>query len=321
VQLAFQIPFLRSLRMLPRPRLALRTQHDGVNRVFTLMLPAIFGVSIAQINLLVNTLLASYLVTGSVSWLYYSDRLMEFPLGVFGIALATVILPQLARQHTDASHENFSHLLDWGLRWVFLISLPASVALVVLSGPLLATLFYHGAFSERDVAMSAQALIAFSAGLVGFVLVKVLAPGFYARHDTKTPMRIGVISMVTNVAASLVLVRPFAHVGLATAVSIAAFVNAGLLFHLLRRQGVYRPLPGWGKFLTRTAFASAAMGVVVFWGAGELVTWLQAGVVERVWRLCWWVFAGIVTYFLALLAMGIRPRELLLRRKDGNPDV
>lgn len=318
LQLAFQLPFLRALRMLPRPRLALRARHDGVRRVFTLMLPAVFGVSIAQINLLVNTLLASFLVTGSVSWLYYSDRLMEFPLGVFGIALATVILPQLARSHSQASHSEFSHLLDWGLRWVFIISLPASVALVVLAAPLLTTLFHHGAFTERDVVMSAQALMAFAIGLLGFVLVKILAPGFYARHDTKTPMRIGVVSMGVNIALSLLLVWPFAHVGLAIAVSMAAIVNAALLFHRLRRDGVYQPLPGWGKFLTRTAVASAIMGGVVFWGAGEVSAWITAGTSERIWQLSLWVIAGIVIYVLALLAVGIRPRELLLRPTDGS---
>jgi putative peptidoglycan lipid II flippase len=319
VQLAFQIPFLRALRMLPRPRPALRTDHDGVRRVFRLMLPAIFGVSIAQINLLVNTLLASFLVTGSVSWLYYSDRLMEFPLGVFGIALATVILPQLSHKHAEAAPQEFSHLLDWGLRWVFLIGLPASVALVILSGPMLATLFHHGAFAERDVVMSAQALMAFSIGLLGFIVIKVLAPGFYARHDTKTPMRIGAISMGANILMSLILVWPLAHVGLAAAVSIAAFVNAGLLYRLLRRQGVYEPQPGWGKFLVRLVLASAVMGGALVWGAGDLAGWLQAPAQERVWRLCLWVFAGILIYFSALLAMGVRVQQLLLRGPDSKP--
>jgi putative peptidoglycan lipid II flippase len=319
LQLAFQLPFLRALRMLPRPRPALRSDHDGVRRVFRLMLPAIFGVSIAQINLLVNTLLASFLVTGSVSWLYYSDRLMEFPLGVFGIALATVILPQLAHKHADAAPEEFSHLLDWGLRWVFFIGLPASVALVILSGPMLATLFHHGAFGERDVVMSAQALMAFSAGLLGFIVVKVLAPGFYARHDTSTPMRIGAISMGANILMSLILVWPLAHVGLAAAVSIAAFVNAGLLYQLLRRQGVYEPLPGWGKFLLRLTLASTIMGVALHWGAGDLAGWLQAPVQVRVWRLCLWVFAGILIYFSALLVSGMRVHQLLLRRPGGKP--
>ena len=196
VQLLFQIPFLRALRTLPRPRL--KPAHEGVGRVFKLMLPAIFGVSVSQVNLLVNTLLASFLVTGSVSWLYYSDRIMEFPLGVFGIALATVILPSLSRKHAANSHEEFSHLLDWALRWVMLIGLPASVALVVLSGPMLATLFHHGAFNANDVRMSAQALMAFSVGLLAFILIKVLAPGFYARQDTKTPVHIGIVATCSS---------------------------------------------------------------------------------------------------------------------------
>jgi len=317
VQLLFQIPFLRGLRMLPRPRLRVRERHDGVARVFKLMLPAIFGVSVAQINMVVNTVLASFLVTGSISWLYYSDRLMEFPLGVFGIALATVILPSLARRHVRNSREEFSHLLDWSLRWVFLIAVPAAVALVVLSGPLLATFFYRGAFSANDVHMSANALMAFSFGLLGFILIKVLAPGFYARQDTKTPMRIGVISLIVNILLSLSLVFPLKHVGLALAISLSAFVNAGLLFFTLRRHDVYRPLPGWGIFLARVIFASAIMGAVLFWGAGDVNSWLQAPTLQRIYRLSIWVITGAAVYLLTVTAFGVRLAQLLLKKGDG----
>lgn len=317
VQLLFQIPFLRGLGMLPRPRLHWRERHHGVTRVFRLMLPAIFGVSIAQINMLVNTLLASFLITGSVSWLYYSDRLMEFPLGVFGIALATVILPSLARRHTNNSREEFSHLLDWGLRWVFLIAVPAAVALVILSGPLLATFFHFGAFSAHDVQMSASALMAFSLGLPGFILIKVLAPGFYARQDTKTPMRIGVVSMGVNIVLSLLLVGPLKHAGLALAISLAAFVNAALLFISLRRHDVYRPSAGWGSFLARVVLASAVMGAVLAWGVGDLESWLQAPALERAYRLSIWVIAGGSVYLLTVLAFGVRLAQLLLRKGVG----
>jgi putative peptidoglycan lipid II flippase len=319
VQLLFQIPFLRGIKMLPHPRLHLKKgeRHHGVMRVFQLMLPAIFGVSIAQINLLVNTLLASFLITGSISWLYYSDRLMEFPLGVFGIALGTVILPSLARRHARNSHEEFSHLLDWGLRWVFLVAVPATVALVFLAGPLLITFFYRGKFGVSDVEMSTQALIAFSFGLLGFILIKVLAPGFYARQDTKTPMRIGVVSLVVNVLLSLLLVFPMKHVGLALAISISAFVNAGMLFVTLRRHNVYRPLPGWGRFLARIFFATAVMGAVLFWGVGSLDSWLHASALHRVFRLSIWVLVGTAVYLLTVMAFGVRLAQLLLKKGEG----
>jgi putative peptidoglycan lipid II flippase len=312
VQLAFQIPFLRQLKLLPRPRFTWRQQHEGVRRVSKLMLPAIFGVSIAQVNLLVNTLLASFLVTGSVSWLYYADRFMEFPLGVFGIALATVILPGLSRRHATNSNDDFSHLLDWGLRWVVIIAVPASVALILLAGPLLTTLFYRGAFTAHDVQMTAAALIAFSAGLLGFMLIKVLAPGFYARQDTQTPVRIGVVTMGVNIVLSLALFYPFGHVGLASAISVAAFVNAGLLFYRLYRGGIYRPSSGWGLFAFRVLLASAVMGVVLYLGIGDPASWLDARSRDRVWRLVLWVAVGAVSYFVTALLVGLRPKQLLL---------
>ena len=318
-QLLFQLPFLKRLGFLPRP--SLKRGHDGVARVFRLMLPAIFGVSVAQINLLVNTVLASFLVTGSVSWLYYSDRLMEFPLGVFGIALATVILPSLSHQHTNGNRAEFSRLLDWALRWVFLIGAPATVALIVLAGPLLVTFFRHGAFSENDVHMSSQALVAFSAGLLGFILIKVLAPGFYARQDTKTPVRIGMISVGVNIVLSFVLVFALKHVGLALAISIAAFVNAALLYRLLRREGIYQPESGWPGFLLRVLLATTVMGAVLVWGAGDLKTWLAAKTMMRLLHLCALVAGGSAVYFAALYLLGARPRELLLRRPsaEGGP--
>jgi putative peptidoglycan lipid II flippase len=312
VQLAFQLPFLARLRILPRPRL--RAGHAGVKRVFRLMLPAVFGSSVAQINLLVNTVLASFLVTGSVSWLYYSDRLMEFPLGVFGIALATVILPSLSRSHAEASAEQFSNLMDWALRWVFLIGVPATVALAVLAEPMLATLFHYGAFTGHDVHMSALSLVAFAIGLPGFILVKVLAPGFYARQDTATPAKVAVAAMAVNIAVSLALVYPLAHTGLALAVSIAAFVNAGLLYGLLRRQGVYAPRGGWALFLARVGAASAALGAALWWGAGDGGQWLAMALWERIARLAALVAGGMVIYVIAIAAVGIRPRELLLRK-------
>jgi putative peptidoglycan lipid II flippase len=310
-QLLFQLPFLARLGFLPRPRL--KRGHDGVARVFKLMLPAIFGVSVAQINTLINTMLASFLVTGSVSWLYYSDRLMEFPLAVFGIALATVILPSLSHQHTNGDKHEFSRLLDWALRWVFLIGMPATVALMLLAGPLLTTFFHYGAFGEQDVRMSSQALIAFSAGLLGFILVKVLAPGFYARQDTRTPVRIGMIAMGVNIVLSLLLVFALKHTGLALAISLAAFVNAALLYHWLRRHDVYTPEPGWGRFLARILVATAVMGLVLAWGTGSLDGWLAARATTRVLHLSALVTGGAATYVAVLYLLGIRPRDLLHR--------
>jgi putative peptidoglycan lipid II flippase len=314
-QLLFQFPFLRRLGFLPRPKL--KRGHDGVSRVFRLMLPAIFGVSVAQINTLVNTMLASFLVTGSVSWLYYSDRLMEFPLGVFGIALATVILPSLSHQHTHGDKHEFSRLLDWALRWCFLIGLPATVALMLLAGPLLVTFFHYGMFGEQDVRMSMQALIAFSAGLLGFILVKVLAPGFYARQDTKTPVRIGMIAMGANILLSLLMVYFLKHTGLALAISLAAFINAALLYRRLRHQGVYTPEAGWTRFFLRVLLACVALGAMLAWGVGDLNSWLVAKAASRALHLALLVAGGVVVYFAALYLLGVRPRELLLKRPGG----
>lgn len=314
-QLAFQLPALRRIGLLPRPRP--RFHDPGVRRVFTLMLPAIFSVSVGQVNLLVNTLLASFLVTGSVSWLYYSDRLMEFPLGVFGVALGTVILPSLSRKHARASTEEFSHTLDWALRMACVISIPAMVALFVLSDVLFITIFKYGAFTALDVTMSSRALMAFVAALPAFVLIKILAPGFYARQDTKTPMRIAVIAVGVNVLLSLVLVWPLAHVGLALATSGAAVINAWLLYRGLRRAEVYYPDAGWGWFLAKVCLASAVMGAVLLWDSQHTAAWLNATALERVARLAFWVVVGMLVYIGAILAFGIKMNELLFRQPQA----
>jgi putative peptidoglycan lipid II flippase len=284
------------------------------------MLPAVFGVSVAQINLLINTILASFLVTGSVSWLYYSDRLMEFPLGVFGVALATVILPNLSKKHQRASHRSFSHTLDWALRWTWLVGLPATVGLIVLAGPMLVTLFNYGAFTAHDVNMSRLSLIAFSAGLLVFLFIKVLATGFYARQDMKTPVRVGVIALLANIGFSLALVFTLAHTGLALATSLAAFVNAALLYRALTRSGSYRPLPGWSWLLARIMLASVGMGVLLWWGAGELGEWLAATALERALRLAAWIAGGVMVYVLSMYVLGMRWHMLTLAKADGELD-
>ncbi|HRD48549.1 MAG: murein biosynthesis integral membrane protein MurJ [Candidatus Competibacter sp.] len=312
-QLLFQIPYLKQLRLLPRPRWAWRA--PGVQQVLKLMLPALFGSSVAQVNLLIDTLLASFLVTGSVSWLYYSDRLVEFPLGLFGVALGTVILPNLSRHHAAASPERFSQTLDWGLRWTLLIGLPATVALTILAGPILSALFQYGKFGPEDVRMAARSLMALSLGLLAFMLVKVLAPGFYARQDTRTPVRYGLIAMGANTAMTLILIWPLAHAGLALSTSLASFLNAGMLLRGLHRNGVYRPARGWPRFLWQVGAANLAMGLLLWFGAGDLAGWIQASAKVRLWRLCGLVTAGGAAYLLAVLAVGLRPRHLLLRHE------
>jgi len=307
VQFLFQLPFLHQLKLLPRFSFAPR--DEGVRRIGRLMLPALFGVSVTQLNLLLDTLIASFLVTGSISWLYYSDRLMEFPLGVLGVALATVILPSLSQKHATESPQGFSLTIDWALRWVLLLGMPAAVGLFLLAGPMIATLFQSEVFQASDVAMSRRSLMAYSLGLVSFILIKVLAPGFYARQDTRTPVRIAVIAMASNMVMNIILVFPLAHAGLALATSLSASLNAFLLFRGLRREGVYRPQPGWLSLILRGLAACVLMGAVLFWGQGELQEWVAMGTWDRIWRLLLWILAGAVSYFLALYSFGIRLRH------------
>ena len=308
-QLAFLLPFLASLRLLVVPRL--KWAHEGVRRIARLVLPAVFGASVAQINIQIDTLIASFLVTGSISWLYFSDRIVEFPLGVFGIALATAVLPSLSARHARQEPEAFSRTLDWALRWVVTIGVPAAVGLAVLSAPIVTTLFHYGVFDERDVEMTGLALVAYSTGLLGFILVKVLAPGFFARQDTRTPVRIAVVALLANVALNLALVLPLRHVGLALATSLAAYLNAALLFRALRRSGIYRPMPGWPAIWFRTLISSCAMAAALWWFAGESAFWREAAVWERALHLAATVLGGALLYVVAQWTLGFRPRDLL----------
>ncbi len=309
LQFAFQLPFLQQLKLLPRFRFA--PKDEGVRRIMKLMLPAIFGVSVTQINLLLDVLIASFLQEGSISWLYYSDRLMEFPLGILGIALATVILPSLSHKHAAESTEGFSQTLNWALRWVLLLGLPAAVGLLLLAGPMIATLFQSAVFDATDVAMSQRSLMAYSLGLVPFILIKVLAPGYYARQDTKTPVKIAVISMVTNMVLNIILVFPLAHAGLALATTLSACLNATLLFRGLRREGVYHPESDWGWLILRGLVASVAMGLLLYWGVGSLDSWLGTSIWERALALLGWVLAGGAIYFIVLYLLGIRRNHFL----------
>jgi len=307
LQLFFQLPFLMQLGLLPRPRVDYR--HEGVKRIMQLMLPALFGVSVSQINLLLDTVLASFLQTGSVSWLYYSDRLSELPLGVFAIAIGTVILPSLSRKHADASPDQFAATLDWAVRAVLLIGLPAALALALLAEPLIATLFYYGEVTSRDVMMSGQSLKAYSAGLLAFMLIKVLAPGYFARQDTKTPVKIGIFAMAANMVFNLALVFPLAHAGLALATSLSAWLNAGLLWRGLIKEGVWRWQSGWPVFLLRIGVANAALAGVISWFEPPLEQWLNADGFQRSADMAILVTAGVAVYFIALAAMGLRVRH------------
>lgn len=320
-QLAFQIPFILKLGLLRWPRWGWK--NSGVRRILKLMIPGIFGSSVMQINLLLDTVIASFLVSGSVTWLYLSDRMVELPLGIFGIALATVILPNLSKKHAAGDPEAFSHMLDWALRLVLVIALPAAVALAVLAGPILSTLFFYGDFRPIDVEMASISLLVYSGGLIGFIMVKVLAPGYFARQDTKTPVKVGLIAMFANMAMNIIFVVPMVklgwpapHAGLALATTLSAFLNAGLLYLGLKKAGIYTPQKGWSKLFFQTILAASIMGGGVFMLAGELSFWITATAIERVIRLSWIIPIGVVSYFAILWITGVR-FKLLLRPKQS----
>ena len=307
-QLFFQLPFLLHLNLLPKPAYGWR--DEGVQRILKLMLPALFGVSVAQINLLLDTVLASFLQTGSVSWLYYSDRLSELPLGVFGIAISTVILPSLSRKHASSSVKEFAHTLDWAVRMILLIGLPSAVALVILAEPMIITLFKYGALTERDVHMSAMSLQAYGSGLLAFMLIKVLAPGYFSRQDMKTPVKIAIKAMVVNMVLNLLLIGPFDHVGLALATSIAAFLNAGLLLSGLIREKVFVWQAGWGVFTLRLSAALAALIGFVLWLNPANDLWMSGGVWLRVEYMSLLVGGGALVYLAVLVLTGLRLKHI-----------
>lgn len=313
IQLAFQWPFLHALRLTPRP--VWDWQHEGVKRILTLMGPALFGVSVSQINLLLDTVLASFLPTGSVSWLYYSDRLIELPLGVFAIAISTVILPSLSRHQANTKVERFTTTLDWGLRTVLLIAIPAAAALMLLADPILATLFQYGAFHPKDVAMATLSLRAYAIGLVAFMLIKILAPAFYARHDTRTPVAMGIKAMVANMIFNIVFVIPLAyywqigHVGLAFATSIAAYLNAYWLYRTLRQRRVYQPSKILLTTLIKVVIATLLMVLILGWLVPPLSEWLAWTWQPRVMTLLKLCLVGIIVYGASLLLLGTRLRD------------
>lgn len=314
-QLAIQVPALMRIGLLPRPRWGWR--HSGVRRILRLMIPTLIGSSVAQINLLFDSVLATFLVSGSVTWLYYSDRLLEFPLGVFGVAISTVILPNLSRKFAAQSPEAFSATLDWALRLALIVTLPAAAGLALLAEPILLTLFQYDAFTLSDVDMSALSLSAYALGLPAFIAVKVLAPGYYARQDTRSPVRIAIIAMVSNMAMNLIFVGVLLllafrgpHMGLAMASSIAAYLNAGLLYRGLRSAGVYHPPDGWLRVLVAVAVASIGMLAGLAWYTGDIAEWATWSAAERATRLLVLLISGMAAYALLLLLAGLRKSHL-----------
>lgn len=311
LQLLFQVPFLMRLGLLPRFRLNLGDR--GVWRVVRQMGPAVFGVSVGQVSLLINTIFASFLITGSVSWLYYADRLMEFPAGMLGAALGTILLPSLSKHYANRSPDEYSKLLDWGLRLTLVLAAPAAVALALLALPLIATLFHYGAFTATDVFNTRSAVIAYSVGLIGLILVKVLAPGFYAQQNISTPVRIAIVTLFATQVMNLIFIWPLAHAGLALAIGLGACLNATLLYYQLRRHAIYTPQPGWGIFVFKLALAVYAMAAVLWIAVGAETVWLTASAAARVMHLAWVIALGAAAYFSALWLLGFRLRDFIHR--------
>jgi putative peptidoglycan lipid II flippase len=315
VQLVALFPSMHGLGLLPRPRFD--RAHEGVRRIARLMLPGIFGSSVAQVSLLLDTIIASFLMVGSVTWMYAADRLVEFPMGVFAIALATVILPGLSSHHAAESREKFNATLDWALRLTVTIATPAAVGLLMLAGPLIATIFGYGKFDGRDVLMCSYALMAYSLGLIGFSLVKVLAPGYFARQDTRTPVKVGIIALSVNMGFNLAVVVPaylagfpVPHALLALSTGLSALLNATLLYRGLRLRGVYTPSGNWRRLLPQVLFGSVAMAAFLWWFSGDWMAWNALGAADKAWRMAVAVAGGAAVYFAALALGGLRPRHL-----------
>ncbi|MBS9907982.1 murein biosynthesis integral membrane protein MurJ [Vibrio alginolyticus] len=308
VQFLFQIPFLIKAGVMVKPKWGWR--DPGVVKIRTLMIPALFGVSVSQINLLFDTFIASFLQTGSISWLYYSDRLLEFPLGLFGIAIATVILPALSRKHVDAQNEGFAQTMDWGVRMVILLGLPAMLGLIVLAKPMLMVLFMRGEFSPQDVHQASLSLFAYASGLLNFMLIKVLAPGYYSRQDTKTPVKYGIIAMVTNMVFNAIFAYFYGYVGLAIATALSAFVNMALLYRGLHIAEVYQITKRTVFFIIRLAIAGAAMVAAILWQLEDMSVWLGWSFAHRSAVLGMLIGLGAVVYLVVLFLTGARLKDL-----------
>jgi putative peptidoglycan lipid II flippase len=311
--LLFQLPFLRQIHLLPSPKID--WSHPGVKRILVLMAPALFGVSVSQLNLLLDSMIATMLSDGAASWLFLSDRLVELPLGVFGVAIATVIMPGLSRLSAAQSGEKFSQMLDWAIRFVVLIALPATLALIILAEPILFTLFYHGEMELGDILMSSYSLKAYALGLFAFMLIKVLVPGYFARQDMKSPVRIGIIAIIANIVMKPIVVIPLVmlwglgHVGLAFTTAMAAYVNAYLLYRGLRKSEVYNPASNWPSLWLRYGVANLVLVAVLLGFLSLWNLWSDWSVMERILRLAVVCVAGFVAYLVALVAVGVRLRD------------
>lgn len=311
VQLLFQVPFLIKLGLMPS--FAWDWNDPGVRRVLLLMGPALVGASVMQINLLVDTIFASFLPVGSLTWLYYSDRLLEFPIGIFGVALATVVLPHLSHEYAQKSHAKFSASIDWALRWIVFIGIPASVGLVLLAGPLMATLFQYGRFLPRDSVMASYSLMALSSGLICFLAVKVLVSAFYARQNTKFPVKVAIFAMLANIVFNFMLIGPLAHAGLALASTLSSFCNVAILLWVLLKQKIYVPMPGWKEYGLRLLFANLAMAVFILWFSPELSAWVEGDLLFRVRYLALLMAGSVIAYFGGLWLTGLRGAHLRLQ--------
>ena len=311
LQLVYQLPHLKKIGMLVLPRISFR--DAGAMRVMKQMGPAILGVSVSQISLIINTIFASFLVSGSVSWMYYADRLMEFPSGVLGVALGTILLPSLSRSFASGNHDEYCRLMDWGLRLCFLLALPSAVALGILAKPLTVSLFQYGKFTPFDAQMTQRALIAYSVGLMGLIVVKVLAPGFYSRQDIKTPVRIAIVTLVMTQLMNLAFIGPLKHAGLSLSIGLAACLNASLLYWQLRKQNIFTPQAGWGRFLTRLFIAVIVMAAALLGMLYVMPDWAQGNMAHRLARLMVVVVVGVVAYFATLAVLGFRVKDFARR--------
>lgn len=304
VQFLFQIPFLYKAGVLVKPKWAWHS--EGVRKIRKLIVPALFGVSVTQINLLLDTLIASFLITGSISWLYYADRLLEFPLGLFGIGIATVVLPSLARLHSNKNPIEFSATLDWGIRVVSFFGWPALAGLMVLAQPIIMVLFMRGEFTQHAVIQVSMALFAYMSGLLSFMFIKILAPGYYARQDTKTPVKIGIKAMVANMVFNLMLAPFFGYVGLAIATTLSATLNAWLLYRGLKTKGVYELSTKTRIFIGKLVISASVMALVVYQLSSDFDVWLSMEFFEQVQQLSLCIILGIISYLVMIILLGIR---------------
>lgn len=314
VQLIFQLPFLYRRNLLVKPQV--NRNDPGVNRVLKLMVPALFGVSIAQLNLMVDSIFASFLKVGSVSWLYYTDRLTDFPLGVFGVAIATVILPHLSRRHSEQNTEQYSQALDWGLRSILLIGIPSGIGLCLFSMPLITSCFAYGKFGLADVIQTQKSLITLALGVPAFMMVKVLASGFYAKQDISTPVKVGAISMIVNTLLCFLFIKYLAHAGLTLASALAGYVNCGLLLFLLVKRKVFCPSPGWLKYSIQLLSANAAISIYLIFMQGTVEYWLSFPPVMRLCLISAHVLVVVVIYLLVLGLTGLRPTHFRGQMKE-----